>query len=141
MVQDGERQDEEILGSNFLLKTKPDVIDAGKSIPGGDGLSIGTAGVASSFFINSRDKYSNYKTGGSGGSWTATLSLSSRAAFDVASMPVKDINASGVDRGDGTFTMTYSITRAGVYSMLVKSSTSQDISLQGTPTVVQIYPG
>ena len=141
VLRDGELTDEEILGSQFLLRTKPNIIDASKSIAFGNGLSIATSGVASTFSINSRDRYSNFKTGGSGGLWVATLSLTAAAPGDTSSLAVEDVTGSGMDKGDGSFEILYTVTRAGEYSLSVQSSTSEDLYLPGTPASVRIYPG
>ena len=141
VLRDGEFTDEEILGSQFLLRTKPNIIDASKSIAFGNGLSIATSGVASTFSINSRDRYSNFKTGGSGGLWVATLSLTAAAPGDMSSLAVEDVTGSGMDKGDGSFEILYTVTRAGEYSLSVQSSTSEDLYLPGTPASVRIYPG
>jgi len=131
----------EISGSDFYLKAKPGKIDASKSVAVGNGLSIGTAGSISSFIVNSRDVYANFKTEGSGGSWTAILSFSSRAPHDTASTTAESINGTGIDQHDGSFRITYALTRAGVYSLAVTSSTSADTLLAGTPSLVRIFPG
>ena len=131
---------EVIRGSGFVLRVKPGVIDASRCLSTGDGLSIATAGTLSSFRIRSRDAFSNDKTESSGASWTSSISLISRAPQDSASLSVGDIAASYRDNLDGSFTISYSTTRAGLYSLTASSSTGPNVTLDGTPRQVRVYP-
>ena len=125
---------EVIRGSGFVLRVKPRVIDASGCLSTGDGLSIVTAGILSSFRIRSRDAFSNDKTESSGSSWTSSISLISRAPQDSTSLSVGDITASYLDNLDGSFTISYSTTRAGWYNLTASSSTGPYVTLNGTPS-------
>ncbi len=141
VLEGGAMTEEVIQGSGFEVRTKPGVINASRSLSRGNGLSIATAGTVSSFKIISRDAFSNYKTWGSGASWSGSISLTSRAPHDSDTPAVADILVSSRDNLDGSFIIYYSTTRAGGYSLTATASTAPSVPLDGTPTQVGVYPG
>eukprot|EP00282_Hemiselmis_andersenii_P005541 CAMPEP_0114108362 /NCGR_PEP_ID=MMETSP0043_2-20121206/182_1 /TAXON_ID=464988 /ORGANISM="Hemiselmis andersenii, Strain CCMP644" /LENGTH=816 /DNA_ID=CAMNT_0001200127 /DNA_START=792 /DNA_END=3240 /DNA_ORIENTATION=+ len=97
----------------------PGPVHAGACSMHGNGLTLAVAGTISSFHILTRDEYGNRALPHP--SPNPTEALPGRSAFQVALSGVDNatVYASVSDSGDGTFTVSYTLTSSAQYHMSV----------------------
>ncbi|EKX41487.1 hypothetical protein GUITHDRAFT_74711 [Guillardia theta CCMP2712] len=105
-------------GSPLTITVNPALTDFDTSIVFGEGLSIATAGVTSSFSIQVKDTFNNLRLQG-GDNFTAQLSKSLAPIV---------LSASIVDNADGTYQVSYLPKVEGQYNLGIYLGTDQKTS-------------
>jgi hypothetical protein len=115
-----------------LSATANRAIDLSKTSVSGSGLAGTVAGTAASFDITAVDALGiRLLQGGA----VFTLQATPSGSNSVQSTPTSNI----VDNGDGTYTVTYSTSAAGVYTLSLSSGNTPVTSLSGR--TIRVLPG
>lgn len=108
-----------ISNSPVFVFVAPAAAYAPNSWATGMGMSLSTAGVASSFLITTRDKFMNYRVGvnsavGQDSGWDLTM------LHDLGD-PFKDVlSGTIVGQHNGTYLASFIVTRSGTYKISIK---------------------
>ena len=121
-----------VVGSPFNVTVISAGVNASNSIPRGLGFTLATAGMAGSFFIQTRDSFGNWKTAGSAGNWQISVLRSCTGQEATTFVPVVN------DMQDGTYAVVYIITVSGRYCLVGSDGGTQ---LSGTPSELTVLPG
>mmetsp|Transcript_20992 Transcript_20992/g.47350 ORF Transcript_20992/g.47350 Transcript_20992/m.47350 type:complete len:1186 (+) Transcript_20992:160-3717(+) len=102
----------------FALTVAPGATSPAGSVAGGTSLSLITAGTIGSFVITARDSFENRRPGGD----TINVLI---VRWNVKTNAILDVNEAPetgtvTDNSDGSYSTTYSITRAGLYQMQIQ---------------------
>jgi len=98
-----------VVGSPFTIGTEPAATDFSTSIIYGEGLTIATAGVPSSFTVQVKDSFKNLRNQGGDEIQSQLASVGTGAV----------VNPKIVDNGDGTYTGSFQPTVQGLYDLSV----------------------
>ncbi|EKX52443.1 hypothetical protein GUITHDRAFT_101615 [Guillardia theta CCMP2712] len=121
-----------VVGSPFNVTVISAGVNASNSIPRGLGFTLATAGMAGSFFIQTRDSFGNWKTAASAGNWQISVLRSCAGQEATTFVPVVN------DLQDGTYAVVYTITVSGRYCLVGSDGSTQ---LSGTPSELTVLPG
>jgi hypothetical protein len=105
------------VGTPGTLTVSPGPTSPPGSVAQGEFLTLSTAGVASGFIITAQDQFGNRRPGGD--SISALMQLWDQSIDE----PVADLDpntGSVTDNSDGSYSVAYSITRAGMYQLDVQ---------------------
>mmetsp|Transcript_30252 Transcript_30252/g.47390 ORF Transcript_30252/g.47390 Transcript_30252/m.47390 type:complete len:902 (+) Transcript_30252:266-2971(+) len=117
----------------FALEISPGATAPASSIAQGPALSLTTSGDVSTFTIFARDAFLNRRPGGD--VVEAQFEISGSQAQSSPSIPVvSDV----LDNSDGSYHASYSITRAGSYSLII---TLNGKIGAGTPMILTVETG
>jgi len=98
-----------VVGSPFTISTKPAATDFATSIIYGEGLTIATAGVPSSFTVQVKDAFNNLRKQGGDEIQSQLASVGTGAV----------VNPKIVDNGDGTYAGSFMPSTQGMYDLSV----------------------
>jgi hypothetical protein len=101
-----------ISGSPFVITVLPSDLDAGSCIFQGTGLTLATAGVSGLFSVKARDRFSNLLTWSPGPlNKFASISMHRPGHHDI----------SDFDHLDGSYSVTFLLTAAGLYTLTIEA--------------------
>ena len=136
-----------ILNTPTFVFVRPAAAYAPNSWATGDGMSLSTAGVASSFIITTRDMFMNTRVGvesavGQDSGWTLTLLHDENDPFEDT------LSGTVVGHANGTYVASFSVTHSGTYRISVKrdgrfiASTSNPLASPDAngPFAMKSYP-
>jgi len=120
--------------SNFFwVDVAPSATNADHSISEGHSITENTAGVIGTFQIEARDVFDNRRPGGDTVTSIMTLwNMVNKSVMDDSQLPE---TGSVLDNMDGSFTVTYRITKAGTYQHAIALANSVGA---GTPVMLAV---
>ena len=117
----------------FTVVVAPSATNADKSISAGDSITENTAGVIGTFLITATDVFINRRPGGDTVTSIMTLwNTVNGSAMDESQLPE---TGSVLDNMDGSFAVTYRITKAGTYQHEIALANSVGA---GTPVALTV---
>ena len=118
--------------TEYTLVVAPGITSPQVSKAMGDFITLTSAGVVGTFVITANDAFGNRRPGGD--SLSSIMEL-----YDQKSMKafteLEPITGNVADNSDGSYTVTYGITRAGVYQLQIQFS---GVAGAGTPTFLAV---
>jgi len=114
-----------IAGTPLFTTSSPGRVDATASQAYGAGISFSTSGVAATFFIRARDRYSNKRTVGGD-------------PFRVILAGAQTLKVPAIDLSTGIYSVSYTLQIAGEYEGEIRFG---DSLVNGKPYTIQVAAG
>eukprot|EP00961_Rhodomonas_salina_P085789 1152156-Rhodomonas_salina.1 len=121
-----------IKGSPFVVDIYPDVISPPDCSVVGSGLTVGTAGVLSTFLVQLRDRFSNLRR---------YNELAAAGIFTAEVDGPLSLSAEIVDLLDSSYQVRLDLTVSGTYKISVRMTTEAADRLAESPYTLVLKPG